>query len=138
MVITRVLDTNIIVKWFLLEEGSQVAEGFLEELLAGQARVLVPSSLFYEVAKVLWVRRRDGLTESTSLAIWQRLTQLPVTVIEWHELFPEALTLSYQHDIAVYDAVFVRLAQLYGCDLITADQKLLPKLAGTYGWVKSL
>jgi len=51
--VTRVLDTNIIVKWFLLEEGSQTAEGFLAELLAGQAIALVPSSLFYEVANVL-------------------------------------------------------------------------------------
>ncbi len=136
--VTRVLDTNIIVKWFLLEEDSQATEGFLEELVAGQALVLIPSSLFYEVANVLWVRRRNGLTESACLTIWQQLKRLPLTVIEWHELLPEALSLSYQHEIAVYDAVFVRLAQLYGCEFITADQKLLQKVAGTYEWIKGL
>jgi len=110
----------------------------LQRLLLGQAVVFVPSSLFDEFGNVLWVRRRDEMTVETSLAIWERLKQLPLSVVDWRELFPEAISLAYQHDIAVYDAAFVRLAQIKGCDLITADQKLIQRTADTYRWVKPL
>jgi len=133
-----VLDTSVILKWFLQEDGTEAAESYLQRLLLGQAIVFVPSSLFYEFGNVLWVRRRDELTLESSLAIWQRLKQLPLNVVDWNELFPEAISLAYQHEIAVYDAAFVRLAQIKGCDLITADQKLIQRTTDTYAWVKPL
>jgi predicted nucleic acid-binding protein len=133
-----VLDTSIVVKWFLQENGTEAAELYLQRLLLGQAFVFVPSLLFYEFGNVLWVHRREDLTVETSLAIWERLKQLPLSVVDWRELFPEAISLAYQHEIAVYDAAFVRLAQIKGCDLITADQKLIQRTADTYSWVKPL
>jgi len=136
--VSWVLDTSVVVKWFLQEENSEAAETYLQRLLEGQAIAFVPSSLFYELANVLWVRRRDDVSEKGSLAIWEKLIQLPLTVVDWNELLPEAISLAYQHDIAVYDAVFVRLAQVKGCDLITADKKLITRIADSYHWVKSL
>ena len=136
--VSWVLDTSVVVKWFLQEENSEAAETYLQRLLEGQAIAFVPSSLFYELANVLWVRRRDDVSEEGSLAIWEKLLQLPLTVVDWNELLPEAISLAYQHDIAVYDAVFVRLAQIKGCDLITADKKLITRIADSYHWVKSL
>jgi predicted nucleic acid-binding protein len=133
-----VLDTSIVVKWFLQENGTEAAELYLQRLLLGQAFVFVPSLLFYEFGNVLWVHRREDLTVETSLAIWERLKQLPLSVVDWRELFPEAISLAYRHEIAVYDAAFVRLAQIKGCDLITADQKLIQRTADTYSWVKPL
>jgi len=136
--VSWVLDTSVVVKWFLQEENSEVAETYLQRLLEGQAIAFVPSSLFYELANVFWVRRRDDVSEEDSLAIWEKLQKLPLTVVDWNELLPEAISLAYQHEIAVYDAVFVRLAQIKGCDLITADKKLITKIADSYHWVKSL
>lgn len=133
-----VLDTSVIVKWFLPEADNETAEFYLQRLLAGEAILFVPSSLFYELGNVLWVRRRDGLTVEASLNIWEQLRQIPLIVTDWNELFPEAISLAHQHDIAVYDAVFVRLAQIRGCDLITADKKLIKRMANIYDWVKSL
>jgi len=54
------------------------------------------------------------------------------------DLIAEALTIALAHDITAYDACYVALAQLAGVPLITADEALVRKLAGTaydVGWL---
>lgn len=136
--VKRVLDTSVIVKWFLPEEGSDRAELFLRELEQGAGRVLVPSSFYYEFCNVLWVRRRDGLQVSVARAIWKELTQLPLEVSHGADLLTPALSFSYRHEISPYDAVFVVLAQQQESELVTADGPLWRKLNAEYSWVRQL
>ena len=42
-----------------------------------------------------------------------------------------ALPIATTHDVTAYDACYVALAQSLGVPLVTADQKLHAKLAGT-------
>lgn len=133
-----VLDTSVVVKWFFSEEGTERAERFLVELEEGTALVLVPSSMFYEFSNVLWVKRRKGLDEERALAIWDELIRLPLTPTDWDDLLPEALSLSFQHEVSPYDAVFAVLAQSKECDLITADGPFWRKLHEKFPWVKQL
>jgi len=132
-----VLDTSVVAKWFLEEEGSDAAERFLDALEGGD-RVAVPSSFFYELASVLWRRRQTGMTERNATAIWSDVQRLPLLVSDWEELFPQALSVAYRFDVSPYDAAFVVLARELGCELITADRRLWKKTHGDCPWVQLL
>jgi predicted nucleic acid-binding protein len=136
--VTRVLDTSVIVKWFLQEEGTPRAEVFLQELEQGQARVVAPSSLIYELANVFWVRRRDGLSEEDASQAWAEFASLPVELRQEPELVAEAIRFSFQQQISAYDSVFIVLARELGCDLVTADIPLFSRVRGSCPWVKLL
>ena len=136
--VTLVLDTSVVVKWFLEEEGTDRADRFLQDLVEGTARVIVPSSLFSEVANVFWVHRREGLSETEAQAFWAELVELPLEMIEAAKLQSEALALGFREQVSPYDATFVVLARKLECDLITADHTLWRKVQGTCPWVKKL
>jgi predicted nucleic acid-binding protein len=136
--VIRVLDTSVVVKWFFNEEGTDRAEALLSELLEGSARIQVPSSLFYELANVIWSRRTEGVSEQQARMIWAELVSFPLWITDWSEILPEALTFAIQHEVTVYDAVFVVLAKQLGGDLVTADRVLWDKVAGDCSWVKRL
>ena len=133
----RVLDTCVVAKWFLQEEGSDRAELFLRALEEGD-RIAVPSSFFYELASVLWRQRQTGMTERNATAIWSDVRRLPLLVSDWEELFPQALSFAYRLDVSPYDAAFVVLARELGCELITADRRLWKKTHDECPWVELL
>lgn len=136
--VTRVLDTNVIAKWFIQEEGTPRAETFLEELEHGRLQVVVPSSVLYELANVLWVRRRDGLTEQYASEAWAEFIHLPIELREDPEMVSAAILFSFQYQISAYDSVFVVLARELGCDFITADVPLYNRVRESCPWVKLL
>jgi len=136
--VTRVLDTSVVVKWFFNEEGTDRAEAHLTELLQGSTRIQVPSSLFYELANVIWTKRTEGFGEQQARRIWAELVSFPLFITDWSELLPEALAFAIRHEVAVYDAVFVVLAKQLSGDLVTADGVLRDKVAGDCPWVKML
>ncbi len=137
--VTWVLDTSVVVKWFLEEEGTDRADFLLQQLVEGVARAVVPSSLFSELANVFWVRRRDGLTEAEAQAFWGELVHLPLDAIEVsHQLLFETLAFSFHEQVSPYDATFVVLARQLECELITADGVLWRKIQATCPSVKLL
>ena len=133
----RVLDTSVIAKWFLDEEGSDRAELFLDALEDGD-RIAVPSSFFFEFAHVLWCHRRTGMIERNAAAIWNDVERLPFLVTYWDEIFPQTLTFAYRFDVSPYDAAFVVLARELGCELITADRRLWKRTHRDCPWVQLL
>ncbi len=136
--VTRVLDTSVVAKWFFEERGTDRALEFLRELLGGSARVHVPSSLFYELGNVFWARRTAGFTERQAREAWAELESFPISVSRASRLLPQAVGFAFQHGVTVYDAVFVVLAQQLGCDLVTADGALWDEVAGDCPWVRRL
>jgi predicted nucleic acid-binding protein len=137
-VITRVLDTSVVAKWFLREQGSEEADRLLDELTDGYAHVVVPSLLFYELAAVFWEQRRHGLGDTEAMSLWGGLHALPLTVVEWDQLLPRALGLAHRADISPCDACFVLLARDLGCDLVTADHDLHEAVHEDCPWVRLL
>lgn len=133
----RVLDTCVIAKWFFEEEGSDRAEQLLDAIGGGD-RIAVPSSVYYELAHVLWCHRRSGMSERNAAAIWNDVERLPFLVTYWEELFPQAISFAYRFEISPYDAAFVVLARELGCELITADRRLWKKTHTDCPWVEML
>lgn len=135
---TSVVDTSVVAKWFLAEEGSEAAEIYLRTLLEGKARLMAPSLLFVELASTFWVQRRNGLTAALALQMYQKATLLPLQVFATADLLPAGLEAAYHYQISPYDAVFVALARRSDCELVTADRALWVKVREELPWVKLL
>jgi predicted nucleic acid-binding protein len=89
----------------------------------GRQQLHVPHLIDAEVASGLRRRVRAGQVEPESawnaLRVWQRLgmTRYPVVA-----LLPRVWEL--RENVSAYDASYVALAELLGCDLLTADARL--------------
>jgi predicted nucleic acid-binding protein len=94
--------------------------------------LVAPDIVLTEAANVLWKAvKRALLTPEHADA---RLTNLPSffnRLLPTFDLVPEALTLGMAVDVPVYDCVYVVAGRRAGANLVTADTKLMAKLAGT-------
>lgn len=136
--ITRVLDTGVVAKWFLEQTGNDAADRYLDELTDGYSRVVVPSLLFYELATIFWEQRKHGLGDTEAQSMWAGLGVLPLTVVPWDQLLPRALRTAHRSGVSPGDAAFVLLAGDLGCDLITADRELYDEVHERCPWVRLL
>jgi predicted nucleic acid-binding protein len=134
-----VVDASVVVKWLVAESDTDKAEALLESYRLGYNVLLAPELLALEVASVLWRRVRQGILlarEAESLfAYFNRIGP----VLRPHlDLSGSAfeLALAYQH--SVYDCLYLALASEYGCDLITADEKLHRAFAPDFPQVRLL
>lgn len=120
-----VLDTSVIVKWVRQEEVlAREALCWRSRFLDGEVQFAVPFLLAYELANVL-VYKPDLSTEQVQAAL-QSLFDMG---IDWIEPSPPLLlrstAIAREHDLSVYDATFVALAEALQADLITADERLV-------------
>jgi len=131
-----VLDTSVIIKWFVEEKGSKRALVWLEKHVKGIEKIAVPSLFFYEIANVLRYKKELPLNE-----IWkviEYLFKLNLRIEEVNsELIMRAVLLAREREISVYDATFVVLSILYRAPFYTADKKLYEKLKA-FNFVKLL
>ncbi len=134
---TVVLDTSVIIKW--VRQGEvRAAEALTwrQRFLAGEVTVAIPVLLAYEIANVL--RYKDDLTTEQVKEAVQSLFDLG---LDWIDLSVPMLLRSIElarvHDVAVYDAMFLALAEALGADLITADERLVVRV-GALPYVRLL
>ncbi len=110
------------VKWFLNEEDSDKARTIRYELEKGDVSIIVPELLFLEVPNSL---RYNRVKEKNILAANKILFGAGLGVAKLNEqLLFKAIENSIKHNITIYDALYVTLAQIHGALLITADKKL--------------
>ena len=125
-----VMDASVAIKLFLLEDyTTQVQEFFLH---AGQDTVMhAPDLLPIECVNILWKQIwRNGY----ELAQAQRdlADLLTLKELQWYAtngLLPTALHIATTYHISTYDACYVALAEQLNLPLLTADNKLVSKLA---------
>ncbi len=114
-----VVDASVVAAWFVDEADSDKARA----LLAQPHELVAPDLLSLEVGSVLLraVRRKDLDLRDCAHAL---ATILPGAVqtlpAEGH--VPAALRLATRHGGAIYDAVYVALAQSIGAPLLTGDE----------------
>mgnify|MGYP001614629008 CR=1 FL=1 len=118
----KVVDASVVVKWFLDEEGSKEALQLRSEHISGKISLVVPDLLFLEVLNAL---RYKGGTQKTlaeaNRALWD---------IQFHIeknssfLMEKAAVLALEYNLSLYDALYLALALLYGCPLVTVDSAL--------------
>jgi predicted nucleic acid-binding protein len=125
---STLLDSSVILKWFRREETwREVALQLRQAYLDGQMLIYVPNLLIYEIANLL--RYKPDLTQQQVQEALMSLYDMQIRIVEIsQELIKEAIHFAYFHDITVYDATFVAMAEYLKVLFITADEKLIQKL----------
>ncbi len=116
-----VVDASVAVKWFLTEPH----EASAGRLLHGGHDLLVPDLVFVEVANALWKRAMRGeTTVATATHILATLGSLRLQVYPSQPLLPLAVELAERFRHTVYDGLYLAVALLRHCSMVTADAAL--------------
>lgn len=125
-----VVDTNVLA-YHLLGTPRFAAEA--EALLGSADEILAPSLWEAELANVVWMAARARvISEEEAPARLALAARLGVRSVPVQNLWRGALLRSLQSNVAVYDTLFVELADREGVPLATFDRRLtqaFPKLA---------
>jgi len=128
-----VVDASVGIKLFLVEPLSERVDMLFDHLADTlPARFYVPDLFFVECANILWKYvRRFGYPPEAARQDVADLVCLPVQPVSTAVLVEGALSYAIGWQITAYDATYVALAERLSLPLITADEALLRKLAGS-------
>jgi len=123
-----VVDASVIVKWYVPEGDYAAARA----MRTAETKLAAPDLLFIEMSNSLWkLARRGELAAPRAIEIIEEIAASPFVVFSSQSLARDALELGIATGLTAYDASYVALAMRLNKILITADEKLLRKVAGT-------
>ena len=116
-----VVDASVAIKWYLPEQNSADAD----RLLSGGFQLLAPDLLFSEVGNILWKRvMRSEITVQKAQVILHALESLPLTLRPASLIAENTMTIACGLKRSFYDSLYMALAVMTDCRLVTADGKL--------------
>ena len=136
-----VIDTSVLLKWFLEEIDSALARDLLASIVSGTATGHLPSLAIYEVQSGLIQNASANQAAQQMAVFWQLLNTDAMTV---HEVSANLLQSGHkvasldtknQGHVSPYDAVFHALALDLNATLITADAAHVRKTKVAFGSV---
>lgn len=129
------LDTSVLVKVLVPEEGSAEATVLLRRIISGGYRLVAPAFAWAEVGTVLRKKTSTGLlSESEAGARWGRFLSLSVDYVDDREIQQAAWEIAARFGLpAVYDAAFLAVAESARhaggvVEFWTADRELVRSL----------
>lgn len=126
-----VLDASVVAKWFTRhrEDDRERAVGLRDLHRAGRCRLIVPELAVLEVLNAIrFSARAEEADLASALAVLRDLG-LQREPLDW-SLLQYACAVAWAYRVALYDAVYVALAERLGLPLVTADDKLVRALRG--------
>ena len=122
-----VVDTSVVVKWFVEEEYSREARLLRNAYADNLINIAAPSLLPYETLNALKYSGAFGEEELKDIA--RVLEDFQFTLFNLQsELATKSIELAMRKGVTIYDASYVALAQILGVELYTADEKLIKKM----------
>lgn len=138
--IERCIDASAMVKVVVAEDLSDIAAALVKETREEDLSIIAPYLLSAEVASTLSKKVKDGLlTADEAQAALTTFQSIPVTFQHFPALAPRALELATKYNWRyAYDGFYIALAEHHGCELWTADEKLLKDVSADFPFVKWL
>jgi predicted nucleic acid-binding protein len=140
-----VVDATVAVKLVFAEDDSALAFELVASQLVAREELVAPDLLRYELTNVVRQRvRRGELTAERAPVVLETLLGLRIQYKPWPRdepwgLHARAFALAEEFDLpAAYDAHYIALAETLGCDLWTADARLVRAVAGRLAFVRAL
>lgn len=125
-----VIDTSIVVKWYLPEDGSDEVSRLREECERSGTAILMPELVRAELANAMWSNRQLKPDEKRWAV--SHFLSMPFEILPMEqELIRKGFDLAVELDATVYDCIYLALAILAGTRLVTADAQFARK-AGKY------
>ena len=126
------VDANLVVKWLTPEEERDEALAFLAECRGLGVGLIAPDCMYAEVGAS--IRRkvyRGLLDEADGFGAISVIDRFGVDVVPALDLMADAWYLAAQYNLAtLYDAYYMALAELRGCDFWTADERFINSVRG--------
>ncbi|MEW6557539.1 MAG: type II toxin-antitoxin system VapC family toxin [Elusimicrobiota bacterium] len=123
----QVLDTSVIYKWYVEENGSRQALKILSNFIDGKTEISVPDLVLYELANAL--KSNPQNIEKDIEDVIDNFINLNLNiVVATSGLLKNAVKVSYKYDVTIYDAIYIALAEDLNFEFITADKKLFDKI----------
>ncbi len=137
-----VIDSSVVVKWFLPEPLAPEARAVRAAAQAGSLALLAPDLIYAELGNIVWKKRTlQGFPSDDAQRIIDALPIIPLATTPAAALLTDAYSLAVAHGRTVYDALYLALALREGCPFITADERLvnavataLPNVVGLGAW----
>jgi len=119
------LDCSIALNWVLPHERSAFADETLERVAVDGA--IVPALFRVEVGNALLLAvRRDRITAETRNRAFERIGALPLEEDRQgtEQVWTNCVALAEKHNLSLYDATYLELAQRLRKPLATLDTRL--------------
>ena len=134
-----VLDSSVAIKRVLPEVDTPKAVRLRNEFRRGLHELLAPDVFPVEVAHSLTRAERKGVIRPPdSVKRLNSVLSYPPILYPYLSLLPKAISISSQTKQGVYDCLYVVLAEREGCELVTADQKLIRNLGPLFPFITPL
>jgi predicted nucleic acid-binding protein len=134
-----VLDSSVGFKWLVVEQDTDKARRLRDEYRQAVHELFSPDVYPVEVAHALTRAERQGRVTPTQGAqlVADMLNTLP-QLFPSLPLLPRAYQISSAARIGVYDCLYVALAEREGCNLVTADTRLINNLGAQFPFIVPL
>ena len=134
------VDASFVLKLVLDEEDSEQVQALWADWLAQEVVIIAPCHLVFEVTSVIrhHVYRRDISAQAGQMAFEAFLAQ-EIALRHPAGLEVRAWELAQQYNRpTAYDASYLALAESAGCELWTADGRLVRAVREALPWVKTV
>jgi predicted nucleic acid-binding protein len=116
----HVVDTSVVVKWFLPEIHAEAAK----RLLDPKHELRAPDLLRSEFGNAVWKKLSRGqLQRADARALIEDFRRYPIRIASAEPLLETALDIAADLGRSFYDCLYLALAQRLNCALVTADRR---------------
>ena len=134
-----VLDSSVALKWVLPEADSGKAIRLRDEYTNGIHELLAPDIFAPEIANGLASAERQGRIKTGESAIFLHdVFRAAPALHPTPPLLLRAMAVAIATRRAVYDCIYLALAEAEGCELVTADDQFARGLRTSYPFIVSL
>lgn len=134
------IDASVVVKWFIFEDYRDESLALLDECDALGIPTIAPDHIYTEVTSTFrgLVHRRIITSESGDEAV-SMLMRAQIVRFDTVDLLNDAWRIAKLYNLStMYDAYYLALADLRGCDFWTADQRLINSIRGDLPFVRHI
>lgn len=125
MVQAFVIDPSVLIQGYIQDNQTAYVQTLLKGLTDLVPTVLhTPEFCLLECANILWKQVRfHSITAGSVKQALIRLENTPLVVHSARSLLPRALTIGLDHELAIYDSIYIALAELLVLPLLTVDAR---------------
>lgn len=125
-----VIDASVCLKWLFVEEDSPQALSILKDCEAKKVVLLAPLLWEYEIVNALATAvARKKIPFSKSLKFLKFFLKSKPQLVSIADEYKTCLTLAKKYQLSAYDSSYLTLARADKTILVSADEKLVKKVA---------
>jgi predicted nucleic acid-binding protein len=125
---TLVVDASVALKWYLIESGAEPAR----QILADGDTLVAPELVVAEVCNACWLAGRRGeISAAQQGQIAHDITRVFDRLEGLAPYASRAAAIARELDHPVYDCFYLAVSEALDAPLVTADGRLLARVAGT-------